>query len=171
MWCFMQRVLNHLSYREFKDIKLPQLIGLNDEKAIWSIEIPEQSPCYMSIHKSPYYWVVYVDATRFYKHWLLTKNGHCVKKELMPYDYKYKDAIRGFSHGKENPVPLADVSVYDNRIRFTNGVTRTFWLIVNECGCFPIKTDKHSYQALVDLAGIGIPAVRADLIYGESITP
>ena len=154
-----------------KDMKLPQLINLNADKATWSIELPDQTSCYMSVLKSPSYWVVYVDADRFYKHWLLTENGHCVKKALMPHDYKYKDAIRGFSQGKENPVPLADVSVYDNRIRFTNGVTRTFWLLVNECSCFPVKTDKHSYQSLVNLAGIGIPAIRADLIFKLRATP
>lgn len=80
-------------------------------------------------------------------------------------DYKYGYAERGFSYGINNPVPLADVScskvtinqpIYESKflffktligtrkeqfdyVAFTNGITRTIWLLANEALFFPVE--------------------------------
>lgn len=143
------------------NLTLPNIVEINKDKVIWSLSVPGQKDAYMSVRRSDNYWVVYVNAELFYQHWLANKRDHCVRRDLMQYDYKFSDAVRGFSHGRNNPVPLADISVYENRIGFTNGVTRTFWLLSNGCLCFPIKTDKYSHKALAELVGVGIPGIQA----------
>ncbi len=80
-------------------------------------------------------------------------------------DRKYKDAEIGFSYGLSNPVPLANIScnqqvkkipVYKKKfiffkslitteekvihyIAFSNGITRTIWLLTNGAKYFPIE--------------------------------
>lgn len=62
-------------------------------------------------------------------------------------DKKYLDAERGFGYGESNPVPLANASFFEANpivssrqyIRFTNGVTRTIWLLTNDCLEFPVE--------------------------------
>lgn len=78
-------------------------------------------------------------------------------------DSKYKDAAEGFSFGCDNPVPLATVSfniatrfitsykflLFGKEVReerfsyvaFTNGVTRTIWLLAHGCKFFPVECE------------------------------
>jgi len=37
---------------------------------------------------------------------------------------------------------------------FTNGVTRTIWLLANGAESFPVMTDKSSYELLKSCAGV-----------------
>lgn len=60
--------------------------------------------------------------------------GDRVCRHQMPFDYKYKWAVDGFSHGIKQPVPLAEVEAHREPngyfyIGFINGVTRTHWLL------------------------------------------
>ncbi|MCK9386647.1 MAG: hypothetical protein M0Q15_18710 [Nevskia sp.] len=110
--------------------------------------------------------IVIVDAQKFLRLWRADPYGlHRAEAngtpETWPNDYKYDRAVDGFSHGRENPVPLADVS-YGKAIRtsvtykflrfcrnerqdeveyvaFTNGITRTIWLLTQGCVAFPVK--------------------------------
>lgn len=82
-----------------------------------------------------------------------------------PNDYKYGHAERGFSFGIDNPVPLADINcgeatknhpIYKRKFlffrelidvkkeqfeyaAFTNGITRTIWLLANRAPFFPME--------------------------------
>lgn len=93
-------------------------------------------------------------------------------------DYKFHLAEQGFSSGELNPVPLAYVHCYlcdehgsfNNKplnkligrsiadkkpyCAFTNGITRTIWLLANGAKCFPVMTDSKSYELLKLYAGI-----------------
>lgn len=97
-----------------------------------------------------------------------------------PLDYKFKHAVDGFSHGSSNPVPLADVScdihikttpIYTRNflffkkhvgdhtesipnVGFTNGVTRTIWLLYHGATYFPVLTRRSSADLLNKLAGM-----------------
>ncbi|WP_155419361.1 plasmid fertility inhibition factor family protein [Chromobacterium subtsugae] len=72
-------------------------------------------------------------------------------------DYKFSSAEEGFSNGKENPVPLAEIG-YSNyptsSVRFTNGITRTIWLIANGATAFPVRCHMESANILQHYAGV-----------------
>ena len=106
----------------------------------------EQSYIFMRIDKTPHYnaerYVVIVDTHNFYKTW----TGNSIDQCNIYNDWelkKYYEAIDGFSKGIENPVPLAVVG-YSNEIAFTNGITRTKWLIINRARCFPLECNRRS---------------------------
>ena len=74
-------------------------------------------------------------------------------------DYKFHRAEKGFSFGISNPVPLAYVHCYFSDVQipycsFTDGITRTIWLLANGAECFPVMTDIQSYDLLLLHAGI-----------------
>lgn len=101
--------------------------------------------------------------------------------ETWPSDYKFADAEKGFLHGAGNPVPLADVSCMDDvrqtpilgprrflfarkvlgaeihhtpYVNFTNGVTRTIWLLTAGASCFPVSLYGKGAQLLHQHAGM-----------------
>lgn len=95
-------------------------------------------------------------------------------------DRKYDDAVQGFSHGFKNSVPVADIVcqeyleknyIYErkyfvfkklirveetmiNYVAFTNGITRTIWLLVQGAKYFPVKC--CSKDGANRLAGFGV---------------
>ncbi len=138
----------------------------------------------MSIEVSDYgrenYGIVVVDAEKFLRLWRAEPNSiHRAEAngtpETWPSDYKYKYAVDGFSHGRENPVPLADVCFgtavrttvsyrylcFGRRERheqfsyvaFNNGITRTIWLLTQGCTSFPVKCEVSSARGLFLIAG------------------
>lgn len=139
-------------------------------------ELPGGDDCYA---------VVLVDAARFLQLWRAPHSSHCdvamLNESTWPTDYKYHEAVEGFSHGAENPVPLAEVScgrisqdiVKQRRrlllwksdviiackgesfLNFTNGVTRTIFLLANGATEFPVRCEKNSAELLSQLAGSG----------------
>lgn len=151
----------------------PVMESINHNGAIWKIELPNGKSCFMenrfcAINKELY--VVHVDAQKFYFYWLISslylddqhRSNHCLLINDMPNDYKFKDAADGFSRGLKNPVPLAFLSArYENGnpyIGFTNGVTRTMWLLANGAKSFPIEVHyEESAKHLHEFAGIGEP--------------
>ena len=98
-------------------------------------------------------------------------------------DYKYPEAEHGFSHGFANPVPLAEVvcqthvqrdaiwkrrylffrecvGVQESRfayVAFSNGITRTIWLLVHGAEYFPVECDASGAEALARAAGYDGP--------------
>lgn len=141
-----------------------------DPRIVFTVPLPERGPVFMSMHISEYgrenFGIVIVDAQKFLSLWRADpRSSHQAEAngtpETWPSDYKYSRAVEGFSHGRENPVPLADVS-YRAAIRtsvsykflrfgrserqelveyvaFTNGITRTMWLLTHGCVAFPVK--------------------------------
>lgn len=99
-------------------------------------------------------------------------------------DRKYHLAADGFSKGIDNPVPLAYVSCLSQNVparklpkpwwrfwaqptfapahrleyvAFTNGVTRTIWLLANGFSEFPVECSCDEASRLRELAGTGAP--------------
>ncbi|WP_215730294.1 plasmid fertility inhibition factor family protein [Alkalispirochaeta alkalica] len=119
--------------------------------------------------------VVIVDAEKFLGLWRnepysihsAEANGN---PQTWPNDRKYGAAAEGFSFGHDNPVPLAYVSHdiatrtivsykflwfgksvrYEkfHHVGFTNGVTRTIWLLTQGCMAFPIECEMPGAREL-----------------------
>ena len=147
----------------------PQLIGLDPYKATWLVPIPADRPRYMQATAGAIQdeiFVVMVDGEAFYHAWLRCspsirkrRGADCILRADMPADYKYKWAADGFSHGLENPVPLATCGAFQEGkgvgIGFTNGVTRTFWLLAHRAPAFPVEVyGRESAELLNQVAGI-----------------
>ena len=123
--------------------------------------------------------IIIVDAEKFLHLWRSEPNSiHRAEAngspETWPHDYKYHWAVDGFSHGRVNPVPLADIS-YGTATRtsvthkflgfgrserqekiqyisFTNGITRTIWLLTQGCAAFPVKCEMSGARELFRVA-------------------
>lgn len=147
-----------------------KLVSVSYRTALWCVPIPGQSDVFMSTCSAAIddeFFVVHVDTEAFYRHWLAgaplngkRRSADCKLRCEMPSDYKYEGAVRGFSHGQTNPVPLADAGAWLDgkkaRIGFTNGITRTFWLISNRAPAFPIQVHgEESAKLLHKIAGLG----------------
>lgn len=158
----------------------PTLESLNRFKAVWRVSIPNQPARFMSVCSGAINqdsFVVHLDAERFYFAWLNSsplflrqRASDCVCRAEMPNDYKFKWAVDGFSHGVHNPVPLAEAGAHINAsgrlgLGFTNGVTRTFWLLANHCPAFPVKVYGANDACLLhQIAGLEAgPTSLADL--------
>ena len=61
-------------------------------------------------------------------------------------------------HGAKNPVPLAKVygsgSEAAPAVDFTDGITRTLWLLVNGAPAFPVECRRQKAEALSCAAGV-----------------
>ena len=98
-------------------------------------------------------------------------------------DDKYHDAEDGFSQGISNPVPLAKVNFatevtkpsiwtkltnganQHDYISFTNGITRTIWLLCNGAKSFPVEVAAHEEERLSNAAGChGYQVTNPDLL-------
>lgn len=92
-------------------------------------------------------------------------------------DYKFDEAAKGFAQGADNPVPLARVTfrweistanfltsrlgrwrkVFEAKpfLDYSNGITRTIWLLHNGARYFPVKCHRDEAPALHKAVGIG----------------
>ncbi|HCM7206543.1 TPA: fertility inhibition factor FiwA [Salmonella enterica subsp. enterica serovar Typhimurium str. D23580] len=147
-----------------------ELVKLDHDKAVWRVPVPGQDDRFMSARSGGIdreKFVVQVDTELFYRTWLAgtsawgkRDSGDCVLRSEMPADYKYRHAVSGFSQGPENPVPLAEVDAWRDggkvRVGFTNGITRTFWLIANRAPAFPVEVvGRQAAELLHHAAGFG----------------
>lgn len=127
--------------------------------------------------------VIVIDSKKFLKLWKNDprhSERHLAlgNETIWRNDYKFHLAEKGFSFGCCNPVPLAYLhcylsDVYENFVKkistlignkatankipycsFTNGITRTIWLLANGAESFPVMTDIRSYDLLLLHAGI-----------------
>lgn len=150
-------------------------VPLNDGRSVhMQAELPGGEDCYA---------VVLVDSARFVQLWRSPHSSHrevaLLDEATWPTDYKYQDAVDGFSHGAENPVPLAEVScgvisqdIIERHWRFlwwrkdvmvarkgevflsfTNGITRTIFLLANGAKVFPVRCERSAADLLFKLAG------------------
>jgi len=92
----------------------------------------------------------------------------------MVRDRKFAGAEEGFRVSQSNPVPLAEVGFSDREGRavgFTNGITRTMWLLVQGASSFPVEcstAEAARMAALVGADGAGwatVESLTADLNY------
>lgn len=156
------------------------------EAATFEIQLGNGQAVHMQAqlpHEEDYYVVVMVDAARFVELWRQPLSSHreiaLNTPETWPGDYKYSYAVDGFSHGAENPVPLAQVSCWrsatdiveyepryyffkrkvlvgragDPCLSFVNGITRTIYLLSNGAKSFPVLCERRAADLLIELAG------------------
>lgn len=124
--------------------------------------------------------IVIVDAQKFLDLWRADPHDlHRAEAngtpDSWPNDYKYRHAFEGFSQGQDNPVPLAHVSyqaasrtIVSYRflcfgkkerqekleyVSFTNGITRTIWLLSQGCTAFPVMCNMPGAHGLFLAAG------------------
>lgn len=160
--CRIHDVLSrHLELRQLRKVaqshgrpELPELVKIDPFEAVWRVSIPNHEPRFMSVRSGAVnheFFVVHLDAERFYHAWFKAspriprrRCSDCICRFQMSADYKYKWAVDGFSHGVNNPGPLAESGAHVDAggrlcLGFTNGVTRTYWLLENHCPAFPVK--------------------------------
>ena len=123
--------------------------------------------------------VVVCDPAQFLRMWKLSGRRPDVLacESDWTRDYKFAEAIRGFSHGADNPVPLARVTFrweisqakfltsrfgrwrngFEARpfLDFGNGITRTIWLLHSGAHFFPVECSKAEARAFHTAVGIG----------------
>ena len=147
---------------------LPAPVVQAADKLAWRIPMRDGSEVFMSVtsgHTDDTLFVVPVDAAAFYRTWLAAtlrnpeRPDGCRLVSEMPEDYKYRHAVEGFSHGEKNPVPLARVGVLTEDgavdVRFTDGVTRSYWLLANDATAFPVVVSgREAAMALAKAAGV-----------------
>lgn len=146
-------------------------------------------------HMADHSAIVIVEAKKFIDLWRNDPEGYEADKAFgnlrsWRADRKFSDAQRGFSHGIKNPVPVAYVSFnfferesteykfkwFGKRIiseslpyvTFTNGITRTIWLLANRCPAFPIECKLPAARQLHEIAGLSEhPVYMVDDLIGK----
>lgn len=157
--------------------------------AVFQVDLADEKSAFMCVEETNLAneerCVVIVEADAFLDLWrndpssIHREQSHGTV-ESWKADYKYHYAAAGFSHGIDNPVPLANVScakrlrtiavrkykfpfIKTHRhieheettcVAFTNGVTRTIWLLAQGAKWFPVECRiDNDAQLLVQTAG------------------
>jgi hypothetical protein len=139
------------------------------KRLVFKIPIPDPDISFVLLSHEPsdYDEVVIVDAKKFYQLCLNGPHADDIsidhnRREDLKKKYDYADQCLRTSYRNKNPVPFADVTHHKclapdgkvhtpkNHIRFTDGITRTKWLIDHGCKAFPVKCDKRSKQGLLE---------------------
>lgn len=159
------------------------MVRLDDDKAVWRVPVPGEDDRFMSAKSGGIdreKFVVQVDTELFYRTWLAgtsawgkRDSADCVLRSEMPGDYKYPHAVSGFSQGRDNPVPLAEVNAWRDgskvRVGFTNGITRTFWLIANRAPAFPVEVrGRQAAELLHRAVGFGAAPVCYEKLFAAA---
>ncbi|BBF65513.1 hypothetical protein F6A13_02775 [Acidithiobacillus sp. 'AMD consortium'] len=146
---------------------------------VFTVPLPNRPPVFMSMKVTEYNkdksGVVIIDPEKFLELW--RNEPHSIHRseangtpQTWPHDRKYGHAAEGFSHGFDNPVPLAYVShgistrtIVSHRflwfgksvrheqfhyVGFTNGITRTIWLLTQGCTAFPVECEMPGAREL-----------------------
>ncbi|MFT3849903.1 MAG: hypothetical protein QM739_14885 [Propionivibrio sp.] len=141
--------------------------------AIYEVDTAVHGTVFMRVDKTPHNnesrWVVVVDSEKFLAAWQATPGERSDIARQGPTgwlsDYKIEGAADGFSRGRDNPVPLALPTVWvaeDGRlnVNFTNGITRTIWLLAAGARAFPVECRTNMVNDLYAAAGLpNIPPV------------
>ncbi|NXZ90030.1 hypothetical protein HZI31_22850 [Serratia fonticola] len=106
------------------------------------------------------YWLVLVEKQPFLQAWArANEHRHLAvgDETIWRQDRKFSEAEDGFSHGRENPVPLAEcggdylveAGLPALRLSIGNGMTRSIWLMANGVERFPIKVSTAKTAQLI----------------------
>lgn len=153
-----------------KRVGVERLHGI-EEYIIWEIDTSIKT--YMKLEARSDIYIIYIDAQKFYLNWLKSSikgsdsRFSCPLLKDMPHDRKYHDAVKGFSHGKTNPVPLALPDTKEHGlISFTDGITRTLYLLYNQAPSFPVASyEEENAQFLNKYFGLTkAPLTTKDLL-------
>jgi hypothetical protein len=133
-----------------------------------------------SLEDDSIFKVVIVDAKKFVKAWRADPYGHQTEiahgnPTTWMVDRKFADAELAFLKNQTSPVPLALVSAFwalrtvrwprhfnpfqwrsaPGCLNFTDGITRTIWLLSNGCAAFPVLCKHGQGECLARVAGVG----------------
>lgn len=146
--------------------------------AIYAVPTVERGTVYMRVDGSDETAVVIVDSDRFLDLWRCSKEPLAQQTPAQwKRDYKIEGAENGFSRGQGDPVPVIHVSYFEMpqgsgrmQIGFSNGYTRTIWLLAHGACGFPVKCSGETAQALHAAAGAAgsSPTTIKDLLAGLS---
>jgi|GEM_PF-2381748 len=156
--------------KQLPPAEIPQLEPNHRDGVVWRIPVPARTDVFMSLRGGDHpveqsHFVVYVRGLAFYRAWLTLDASHyqsCPLQKDMQRDYKFHDAVGGFSAGIENPVPITNMGTLardgELLIVFLNGITRTLWLLANNVEVFPVHCqDLASASLLANKAGVAEP--------------
>ena len=119
--------------------------------------------------------IVILDALKFLTLWKADPNPVAPElsngtRENWLNDRKYPDAESHFKQSKINPVPLPKIVFDDSSsvpyINFTDGITRTIWLLANGAIAFPVECHTSEAEQLSFTAGLnpGEYSIVADIL-------
>jgi len=162
--------------------------------AIFSVTLRDREPVFMSVEETPYgnekRGVVIVDAGKFLQLWRADPYKHHQEiaegnPDTWRQDYKFKYAVKGFSYGFKNPVPLPEIGYVEEDIlsvtykflrfgrqehirrarfvSFLDGITRTIWLLSHRCEAIPVEcpmSSAHNLHRKAAVAGTQVFTVR-----------
>ncbi|WP_322075473.1 plasmid fertility inhibition factor family protein [Burkholderia cenocepacia] len=165
-----------------------ELVKVDTVRATWRVPMPDGTECFMCAKSgglNEEKFVVHVDANAFYRTWLASapafpqqNSSDCVPRSRMPLDSKFKDAVEGFADSADSPVPLAEVRASSEgskgkvRIGFTNGITRTYWLLANRAPAFPVEVlGRDAAELLHRSCGIGPAPTSFTTLFGVPHQP
>lgn len=153
----------------------PKLVTIGRNQAVWELAVPGvMLPVYMRAERDvdeAESFVVHVAGDLFYLAMLssvrvLRTSSHGLAhmaRSDMPKDYKFHHAVKGFQRTADYPVPLAEPAVGVSprgavRITgFSNGITRTYWLLANNCPAFPVLIHgQQEAELLAEQVGMGV---------------
>lgn len=143
---------------------------------LWCLPLPAGGNAYMALtagRADHDLFVVPVHAAAFHRAWLVRglqsddklndlTDGCRLRGELTT-DRKFKHAAACFAEGERNPVDLPRVGTTKARkgelgVTFTDGITRTFWLLANNVAAFPVVVAGPETAAeLAKAVGLGAP--------------
>lgn len=152
---------------ELPPAEVPQLVPGHRRGIVWRVPVPGQSDVFMCLpnYAGQSNFVVHVNGLAFYRAWLALPVTHyqsCPLKPDMPKDRKFKHAASCFGAGIDSPVPIADVGPWVDqgifKVSFTDGITRSLWLLAHDVPTFPVLcSDLDSASLLADKAGVAGP--------------
>jgi len=157
--------------------KIPQLVPNHGSGVVWRISVPGGAEVFMKLNgdmrggQSDF--VVYVRGLAFYRSWLAFDGVYysCPLQRDMSSDYKFKDAAACFIQSLDCPIPIANLSlrIRENgfNLEFSEGITRTLWLLANNVEVFPVLCHNlASASLLASKAGVVEP-VPVPMLYKQ----
>ena len=140
----------------FGDLICTFSVGLRDGRNAWMK---------MSLRHNSYKWIVIVRKRPFLEAWARSGQEQQLAKgdeAAWRADYKFLHAEKGFANGRDNPVPLAWCDAHYRMDKglpvlytgFTDGITRTIWLLANGAEKFPVSVSNER-SALLLYRGAG----------------
>lgn len=140
----------------------PEFGTFGERRCLFEIPLATGRKAWMSqdLSQRSDYWLVLVEKKPFLQAWALSHQERHLAvgdESIWRQDRKFAEAEDGFSHGKENPVTLAECGggylVEDGLpalwLSIGNGVTRTIWLLANGVERFPVKVSTARTAQLI----------------------
>ena len=136
--------------------------GFGDRICTFSVALRDGKNAWMkmSLRHDSDKWIVIVRKRPFLDGWARSRQERQLStgdESAWRDDYKFHHAEKGFSHGRDNPVQLAWCDAHYEIDRglpvlhtgFTDGITRTIWLLANGAEIFPVSVSSEKCARLL----------------------